>query len=105
MWLAASSAYLGVLRGLSVEQGSLGPCRSISLFFEPPEPIFQAMALLHDRPHGNAPSSSLRRVSKIPSFPPHVASNKFVIRMPAHLVNKGTYRSPVTLFLLVLMLV
>ena len=105
MWLAASSAYLGVLRDLLVEQGSLGPRRSGLLLVEPEEPIFHGMALLHDKPRDNAPSNSPRRVSKIASLRPHVASNIFVIGMRAHLVNKETYRGFVTLYLLILMLV
>ena len=105
MWLAASSAYLGVLRDLLVHQGSPGPRRSSLLPVEPHEPIFHGMALLHDRPHGNAPSDSPRRVSKIASFSPQIASNTSVIHMPTDLVNKGAHCGSVTPFLFILMLV
>ena len=74
MWLAANSAYLGVLQDFLVEQGSSGPPRLSLLFVEPREPIHHGMASLHDRPHGNAPSDSLRHVPSIASFLPHVAS-------------------------------
>ena len=74
MWLAASSAYLGVLREFLVEQGSPGPPRSFSLLVEPREPIYHGMALLHDRPHGNAPSNSPLHVPRIASFLALVAS-------------------------------